>query len=290
MAITKVRGLNINYEIIGEAGPTVVLITGGRRGYQEFISLGRKIAANGYRVFLHDRRNTGASDMLIDGDEVEEAVWADDLCELLSQHDALPAFVGGSSSGARTSIMFGLRHPDAARGLLLFRVTGGEFAAKRLPENYYGQFIRAARQGGMEAVCATEQYRERIEANPANRDKLMNMDPARFIEVLSRWQELFVSGAHLPVMGVTEAELDSMKIPTIIIPGNDKTHSSESGRIAHRLIPGSELHELPITDQDVDLIPFEDWARHEDEIATVFVDFMRRVEAAEAQPAEVVSG
>lgn len=290
MAITKVRGLNINYEIIGEAGPTVVLITGGRRGYQEFISLGRKIAANGYRVFLHDRRNTGASDMLIDGDEVEEAVWADDLCELLSQHDALPAFVGGSSSGARTSIMFGLRHPDAARGLLLFRVTGGEFAAKRLPENYYGQFIRAARQGGMEAVCATEQYRERIEANPANRDKLMNMDPGRFIEVLSRWQELFVGGAHLPVMGVTEAELDSMKIPTIIIPGNDKTHSSESGRIAHRLIPGSELHELPITDQDVDLIPFEDWAQHEDEIATVFVDFMRRVEAAEAQPAEVVSG
>lgn len=282
MAIAKVRGLNINFEIVGEGGPAVVLITGGRRGYQEFVSLGRKIAANGYRVFLHDRRNTGASDMLIDGDEVEEAVWADDLCELLSQHDALPAFVGGSSSGARTSIMFGLRHPDAARGLLLFRVTGGEFAARRLPENYYGQFIRAARQGGMEAVCATEHYRERIEANPANRDQLMNMDPGRFIEVLSRLQELFVGGAHLPVMGVTEAELASMKIPTIIIPGNDKTHSSESGRIAHRLIPGSELHELPITDQDVDLIPFADWARHEDEITTVFVDFMRRVESASA--------
>jgi hypothetical protein len=88
---------------------------------------------------------------------------------------------------------------------------------------------------------------------------------------------------------VTEVELNAMNIPTIIIPGNDNTHSSESGRTAHRLIPGSELHELPITDQDVDLIPFPDWAEHEDEIATVFDDFMKRVVAAEVQPAEAVS-
>jgi hypothetical protein len=27
---------------------------------------------------LRDRRNTGASDVLIEGDEVEEAIWADD--------------------------------------------------------------------------------------------------------------------------------------------------------------------------------------------------------------------
>ena len=57
------------------------------------------------------------------------------------------------------------------------RLTGGEFAAGRLPEMYYGQFIKAAREGGMAAVCATEQYRERIAANPANRERLMRMDP-----------------------------------------------------------------------------------------------------------------
>lgn len=278
MPTAKVHGLNINYEIIGEGGPWVTLTTGGRRGYQEFVPLGRKIADHGFRVLLHDRRNTGASDISIDGEEVEEAIWADDLHELLRQHDALPAFIGGSSSGARTSILFCVRHPEAVRGLLLLRVTGGEFAAQRLPENYYGQFIRAAEEGGMAAVCATPQYRERIEANPANRDKLMNMDPARFIEVMTRWRDLFVAGAHLPVMGVTEDELAAIKAPTIVIPGNDNTHSSESGRIAHRMIPGSELHELPVTDQDVALIPFEEWAPYEDEIAQVFAGFMRRVD------------
>lgn len=276
MPIAEIRGVRLEYQVLGERGPWVALTTGGRRGHQEFVPLARKIAAAGHRVLLHDRRNTGASDVLIEGDEVEEAIWADDLRELLSRLDALPAFVGGSSSGARTSILLALRHPQAVRGLLLFRVTGGPFAAQRLPENYYGQFIRAAREGGMAAVCATQQYRERIAANPANRARLMAMDPDRYVEVMTRWRDLFLEGAHLPVMGVSEAELRSIRAPTIVIPGNDKTHSSESGRAAARMIPGSVLHELPIRDQDVPLIPFEEWAPYEDEIARVFTGFMRK--------------
>jgi pimeloyl-ACP methyl ester carboxylesterase len=282
MPVAQVRGLNIAYEIIGERGPWLALTPGGRRSHHEFLPLARRIAGAGYRVFLHDRRNTGASDILIDGEEAEESLWVDDLYELLAQQHALPAFIGGSSAGARMAMRFYLRHPQAVRGLLLLRVTGGAFAAGRLPENYYGQFIRAAEQGGMAAVCAAEQYQERIKANPANRARLMNMNPKRYIAVMSRWREQFSQGGHLPVMGVSEAELRSIKIPTVVIPGNDNTHSSASGRTAARLIPNSQLHELPITDQDVALIPFEEWALYEDEIARVFVDFMQRIELRRA--------
>ena len=52
MSMATVRGLNINYEIVGDAGPWVALITGGRRGYQEFLPLAGKIAAKGHRVLL----------------------------------------------------------------------------------------------------------------------------------------------------------------------------------------------------------------------------------------------
>ena len=184
MPVTNIRGVNINYEIVGDGGPPAVLITGGRRGYAEFKPLAARIAAVGYRVFLHDRRNTGASDISIDGKEVEEAVWADDLYELLKQNDAVPAFIGGSSSGARTAINFCVRHPEATRALLLLRVTGGKFAARRLPESYYGQFIKIAQEGGISAVCATEQYQERFKENPANLDKMMEMEADEFIEVM----------------------------------------------------------------------------------------------------------
>jgi pimeloyl-ACP methyl ester carboxylesterase len=278
MPIANVRGVSINYEIVGSHGPWAAMITGGRRAYSEFVPLARKIAATGFRVLLHDRRNTGASDIAMDSDEVEEAVWADDLAVLLKQLNASPAFIGGSSSGARTAILFAVRHPQMVRALLLLRVTGGAFAAGRLPENYYDQFIRAAEQGGMAAVCATEQYAERIAANPNNRERLMDMKPERYIAIMRRWRELFVAGAHHPVLGVSETELGAIKVPTIVIPGNDQTHASASGLAAHRLIPGSMLHRLPIADQEVPLIPFPDWAEHEPEIARVFVDFMRGIE------------
>ena len=281
MPVSIVRGVNINLQVIGTAGPWVAMTTGGRRGHDEFIPLAHKIAASGYRVMLHDRRNTGASDVLIEGDEGEEAIWTGDLYALMSQQNALPAFFSGASSGARTSILFYLRYPQAVRGLLLLRVTGGAFAAGRLPENYYGQFIRAAQQGGMAAVCAMDQWKERIAANPANRDYLMNLPAQQFIDVLTRWKDVFVAGAHHPVMGVTEDELRSIKVPTLVIPGNDKVHSSASGLTAHRLIPGSTLHRLPVEDQDVPLIPFPEWSAHEAEIAQVFADFMARASAAE---------
>ena len=60
----------------------------------------------------------------------------------------------------------------------------------------------------------------------------------------------------------------------------DNTHSSASGLAAHRLIPGSQLHRLPIEDQDVPLIPFPDWAPYEDEIAQVLARFIARVSAS----------
>ena len=279
MATASVRGLNINYEIIGDDGPMVALVTGGRRGYAELVSLSHKIAENGYRVLLHDRRNTGASDILIKGEEIEEITWADDLHELLKQHDALPAFIGGSSAGARTAMLFCIGHPEAVKGLLLLRVTGGEFAAGRLPENYYGQYIRMAEEGGMAAIRATDQYRERMDANPANKEKLENMDAAEYIAVMKSLMELFVAGVHYPVMGIPEDDVRGIKAPTMIIPGNDNTHASASGLVAHNMIPGSEMHRLPIEDIDVPLVPFDEWAPHEPEITDTFVDFMRRVEA-----------
>jgi pimeloyl-ACP methyl ester carboxylesterase len=276
MATATVRGVTINYEVFGEDGPWVALMTGGRRGYGEFKSLAGKLSVEGFRVLLHDRRNTGASSIAMSADEVEEAVWADDLRELLGQLDALPVFVGGSSSGARTSILFGIRHPDSVRGLLLLRVTGGPFAANRLPELYYDQFIRAAKEGGMAAVCATDAYQERIVANSASGETLMAMDPDHFIDIMSRLRELFVAGADLPVMGATPEELAKIKAASIVIPGNDNTHASSSGLAAHELIPGSELHRLPIEDQDVPLIPFDEWEPYEAEITQVFAGFMRK--------------
>jgi len=279
MPIAKVRGVNINYEIIGNKGPWVALSPGGRRDYGGILSLAKCVADQGYRVLLHDRRNCGLSDIVIDGDESEYEIWADDLYELLRQRDALPAFIGGSSSGCRLSVLFALRHPEACRGLLLWRVTGGRFACERLANNYYTQYIDAAQKGGMKAVTELEHFKERCEANPSNRATLLALDPKRFIAVMTRWRKSFTESVDLPIIGASEADLNSIKVPTVVIPGNDRTHGTETGRTAARLIPNAELHIIWEKDLDLDLGPVEEWEPKNPEMAGYFVKMMKRVEA-----------
>ena len=277
MPLAEVRGARINYEVLGDDGPWVALSPGGRRDLGQVRYLAQRIAAAGFQVLLHDRRNCGASDLLLESDDAEYEVWADDLHVLMSQLGATPAFVGGSSSGCRLALLTYLRHPEAVRGLLLWRVTGGPFAAKRLAHNYYGAFIEAAREGGMEAVAATEHFRERIEANPRAREQLLMMSPQRFVAAFERWRQGFLDSADLPVIGVTEEELGGIRAPACVVPGNDMTHPRAVGERAASLIPGAELHVLLETEHpDLELGPPEEFEAIADEHARIYVEFMRR--------------
>ena len=276
MPLANVRGVNINYKVLGDHGPWVALSPGGRRDLGGVEPLAKGVADAGHRVVIFDRRNCGASEVVIDGEDSEYEIWADDLHDLLAQLKALPVFVGGSSSGCRTSLLFALRHPEAVRGLMLWRVTGGRFACERLAQEYYGQYMAAAKEGGMAAVCEMEHWKERIEARPQNRNALMKMDPERFIAVMSHWREYFVRGADLPVIGATEAEIKSIKVPACIIPGNDNTHGRQTGENLARILANADVHILFPKHYDMDLSPREEWDEKAGEMAALFADFIKR--------------
>jgi pimeloyl-ACP methyl ester carboxylesterase len=275
MPVTSIRGIDINYEILGDRGPWVALQPGGRRAGASLRPLAAKIAEAGHRVLIYDRRNCGASGIAVDG-ESENEEWAEDLHELLMKLDALPAYVGGSSSGCRLALILALRRPADVRGLLLWRVTGGEHAAVHLANQYYGSHIEAAKSGGMAAVCAMEHWREVIAANPASRAALMAMDPADFISRMERWRQSFNAGAEHPVIGLSPAELRGMEMPACIVPGKDPVHPLPAGQAAHRLIPNAEYFEV-VTEQKTTLDEaFVDWDAKEGLLAATFIDFLRR--------------
>ncbi len=277
---TQINGASLQYEIIGSSGPWVALSPGGRRAMAAVKALAQHIAAGGYRVLIHDRRSCGASEVLLGGNAAEHEVWADDLYALLKQLDALAAesrvFIGGSSSGCRMSLAFALRYPQAVRGLLLWRVTGGTFAAQRLAREYYAQYISAAQSGGMAAVCATPHFRDLIAAYPPNRDKLMAADPQAVIAAMTRWSQGFIDEAGYPVIGATETQLRSIKAPACVIPGNDNTHPKAVGETLARLLPDATLNILFAEHLNVDVVPPEAWAVKEQEMAAMLLGFLNR--------------
>jgi pimeloyl-ACP methyl ester carboxylesterase len=242
MATIQLDGCDIHYELMGD-GPTIALTPGGRLG-GDAVRATADLLAERHQVFLWDRRNTGSSTVWF-GQEPEQLVWADDLAAILRRLDLAPAYLVGASAGARVSYLTALRHPDVAAGLVVWSVSGGPYASQNLGYEYHVPFVNEALRGGMESVAATAFFRERIEANPANRDRLLSTSPADFVASLRRWNESFFYRADTPVIAATSDELRRIRCPTLVFEGNDDLHAPQAAIALHDLVGGSELVPLP---------------------------------------------
>lgn len=275
MPIAEVRGVHLNYEVVGGEGPWVVILPGGRNGMERVRPVAELLAAKGYRVLLHDRRNCGKSDVGISGGESESGEWADDLDDLTRQLDAQPCVVAGSSSGSRTALTFTIRHPGAVSGLILWRISAGPYAALNLGVRYYAEYIKAAGIGGMKAVCETDFFASRIEENERNREILMSMEPMEFVRVMVRWMGSFIGSADAPIIGASADDLRAIDVPALMFPGCDRHHPREVAFNAEQLIPNSRLIDLGMPVEDVDSVGLKAWNEHLPRMVDDFDRFIR---------------
>jgi pimeloyl-ACP methyl ester carboxylesterase len=274
-----VDGCELHYELLGD-GPVVALTPGGRLGGAAVRSTAELLAEH-HRVLLWDRRNAGASSVWF-GMSPEQLVWADDLADLLRRLQLAPAVLVGASAGARVSYLTAVRHPDVAAGLAVWSVSGGPYASQYLGYQYHVPFIEAALGGGMPAVVELPFFRERIDANPSNRERILSTPADRFVAAVRSWNESFYWRPDCPVIAATAKELRTITCPTLVFDGNDDVHTHEAAVALHGLVGGSELAALPWTAEEwldhfvrrrgvvMDLYP---------RLVPTVVEFLRRVEA-----------
>jgi pimeloyl-ACP methyl ester carboxylesterase len=247
-----IDGTAIDYEVIGEGTPWV-LTPGGRfskeaPGVKE---LAKAIATAGHQVLVWDRPNTGGSDVCFTGAS-ESEMQADKLAGLLGALDMAPAVIVGGSGGARVSLLAAARHPEVGSRLALWWISGGIFGLMTLGIVYCGESIRAAWQGGMESVVELPEWAEVLERNPANRTRMLELDPKEFIAVLERWMAVYcpVPGAIVP--GLDDEVCAGIRMPTLIFRSgaSDPYHTRATSEGLHSLISGSQLVEPPWGDRE----------------------------------------
>lgn len=236
---TTPDGCALHYRIAGE-GPLVALTPGGREGMSALAPLIAELS-RGCRVLSWDRRNTGRSDVFFGGEGSEQEIWADDLAGLLKALDLGPAWIAGGSAGCRVAVLTAIRHPEVARGLVLWSASGGPFGCQYLGFNYHVPYILAAERGGMEAVARTPFFADRIAASPGNRDRLMAEDPRAFVATMKRWNRFFYFQPDTPLVGASEDQLRAIRMPALIFEGNDDIHPAEVSAAMARLMPGAVL-------------------------------------------------
>lgn len=253
MATAQVNGIKIAYEVIGDEGQPWIITPGGRfaKDYPGIREMAEVLAGSGKQVVIWDRPNCGESDVCFDGDS-ESVTQADALAGLLRSLGVGPAVIVGGSGGSRVSLLAAARHPDVAAGLAMWWVSGGPYGLMSLGVHYCGNSIAAAWQHGMHAVAALPEWREVIERNPANRDRIHAQDRDEFIAKLESWMLAYYPREGQLIPGLPDADARAMTVPTLIFNSgtSDVHHTRATTQGLAALIPTAQLVAPPWGDRE----------------------------------------
>ena len=243
-----VNGVSLAYEIVGGEGPSIALTPagpgpGGIAMVKERNKLlGEKLSKLGFKILIWDRRNSGESDVSIEGEPSEWELFADDLHSLLNELGMVPTYASGGSGGYLVSLILAHRHPEDVKGLpLRAPMTGDLEVWNRLANNRYLQPAEEAENNGMKAVIENTIWEKVVEQNIASHEKLLSLDPKEFTAVMKRWSEWNLSGkGH--VGGLSDEELRQITTPAIFIPDavQNDAHPRNTAEKLQKLLPHSE--------------------------------------------------
>ncbi|MGH3643707.1 MAG: alpha/beta fold hydrolase [Mycobacterium sp.] len=244
----EINGGNVVYEILGSEGDFIALTPGGRfsKDIPGLRPLAEALVAGGYRVLLWDRPNCGASDVQFYGYS-ESHMRAETLMQLITKLDIGPCIIAGGSGGARDSILTTILYPELVTKLAVWNIVGGVYGSFVLGGHYIVPSILAVRGAGINGLLHVGEWKERIEENPANLDRIRGLDADEFLKVMLRWLNAFVSKPGQTIPGVEDFLFDDIKVPTLIIRGgeNDWDHPKRTSLEVSCLIKGSQLIEPP---------------------------------------------
>jgi pimeloyl-ACP methyl ester carboxylesterase len=111
------------------------------------------------------------------------------------------------------------------------------------------------------------------------------MQPYAFVRQMAFWESFFLTSADLPIAGcpMSAEEFASIKMPTIVIGGNDPIHPTEVAKTLRALIPNCRYHDPVMTPEEwnniFNIIPFPQVSdRQGARLAPLWREFIRQLE------------
>lgn len=118
MAMLNRDGVNLYYEVHGDAGP-VILLTHGFSATSQMWAGQVGTLSRSHQLVIWDMRGHGQSDSPDDPALYSETATVDDMSALLDAVGVTSAIIGGLSLGGYMSLAFHRSHPDRVDALLI---------------------------------------------------------------------------------------------------------------------------------------------------------------------------
>ena len=247
MPRAKANGIELEYEIIGDASaPPLLLIMG--LGSQMIVwpdELCRLIAAEGFRVIRFDNRDVGLSTKTAALYTLDDM--ADDAAGLLDALDLPAAHVVGASMGGFIAQLLALRHPRRVRSLcIIMSSTGARDVGAAAPD-----ILPMLMQPMPTERAAYIEYRLGIARRLSSTGYEFDEPRIRALSAACYDRDFFPLGGQRQLAAVMRstdrtARLAELRVPTLILHGSDDPIVNVSGGEAlARAIPGATLRIFP---------------------------------------------
>jgi len=203
-----------------------------------------------YRCITYSARGYPPSDVPEDPARYSQQIAVDDMADVLDGLGLERAHVVGLSMGGFATLHFGLRHPQRALSLV---VAGAGYGAEKQYEDYFRQ-VSLAVADQFEAQGAQEYAKTYSQA--ASRIVFQVKDPRGWQEFAAQLGEHSSLGSALTMRGVQarrpsiydlEDELKRMRVPTLVVVGDEDDHCLQPGIFLKKTVPASGLLVLPRT-------------------------------------------
>ena len=254
MAFADSGGVRLYFEETGTGTPIVFVheFADDYRSWEQQV----RYFSRRYRCVTYNARGYPPSDVPDDVSQYSQVLAADDIAAVMDAAGIDRAHVVGISMGGFATLHFGLRH--AARALSLTVAACGYGAAPEQREQFTSETEAiAAKYDEIGAAGVAEFY-----ANGAYRVQFKEKDPRGWQEFKDTLAQHSAKGAAMTMRGVQkrrpslydlEDELKAMKVPTLIVNGDEDDWCLESGLYLKRTIPAAGLWIVPKTGHTVNL-------------------------------------
>lgn len=272
MATAVIDGITTRYEVIGSGPPVLMFSPGGfdaslekwtTQGVYARIKpldhLSRK-----YSCIIFDRRETGQS-----GGRVERISWTHYVWQgkgLLDHLRIRRAHIMGACMGCCPAVAFGVGYPEVTLSLILYWPVGG--ARYRINGHLrFAQHLAHVQQQGLEGVVSLvtsegktfgEDPRGGPWASVIRRDSSFAEAYAR--QDVDQYKLLVTAMARTlfdrdTAPGAEPEDLLRLRVPALVVPGHDQTHTISAARYLEECLPRAEYWDAPVEAQTEQTAP-----------------------------------
>jgi pimeloyl-ACP methyl ester carboxylesterase len=256
MPTATIDGLSVNYLTRGSGPPLLMLAPGGFdstlekwstagvwKGMRPLDTLGSQ-----FTLIAYDRRESADS-----GGRVERLSWslfAEQAKGLLDHLGIRHAFVLGGCMGCSVALAFAARFPEATRALLLHWPVGG-YRWKLNGSDRFARHLTFAREHGLAGVVKRAHegrsfwqdpeagpWASAIIRDPKFADAFQGQDLDRYLGIVAASARALFDRDTPP--GAEPEEMMAMKVPALIVPGDDPAHATSGAHYLRELLPQPE--------------------------------------------------